>query len=493
MFSNYLKTAWRSIITNKVYSALNILGLAAGMAVALLIALWVYSEYSYDKFLPNYSQLYQVERNFTNNGEIGTVNSSSLALADKLRSDIPEIEAVAETDYFNSHGLMVGDKKLYMNGAQAGSDFLKIFQFPLLQGNAGLALKDPFSIVLTQATAKALFGSEDVINKTVRVDNLHDLKVTGILKDLPSNSTLHFAYLIPFSYYEFSVPSVKADRSAGFDQNAYQIFVQLKPGIAYAQVEPKIRGIEKKYKKGANTDIAMQPLQTWHLYTDYKNGKAVGGFIEYVHIFSIIGILVLIIACINFINLTTARSEKRAREVGVRKAIGSHRRDLIFQFLTESVLVTFISFLFCLFFAWLALPFFNTLTGSRIGIPFSSAAFWLMMIGGVLLTGILAGSKPAFYLSSFNPVKVLKGIKTGKSATFSRKILVVVQFSCSIALIISTIVIYRQVQYAKDRPIGYNLSLLMQTDLNNDLGHHYEALKNDLLRSGVVRDVANAS
>jgi putative ABC transport system permease protein len=212
-----------------------------------------------------------------------------------------------------------------------------------------------------------------------------------------------------------------------------------------------------------------------------------------VHIFSIIGMLVLVIACINFINLTTARSEKRAREVGVRKTMGSNRRDLILQFLTESVFTTFAAFLLCLLFTWLALPSFNTLIKGQIGIPFSSPGFWLLMMGAVLVTGLLAGSKPAFYLSSFSPVKVLKGMKTGKSAAFSRQALVVLQFSCSVALIVSTIIIYRQVRYAKDRPIGYNLSLLMQTNQNSELGNHYEALKNDLLGSGFVSGVANAS
>ncbi|HVS93380.1 MAG TPA: ABC transporter permease [Mucilaginibacter sp.] len=493
MFRNYLKIAWRNLVNNKIYSGLNILGLAAGMAVALLIGLWVVNEYSYDRFLPDYETLYQVKRNFTNNGEIGTVTSSSLALADRLRTDVPEIANVAETDYFNAHGLMVGDKKLYMNGGQVGSDFLKMFRFSLLQGVAEHALKDPFSIVLTEATAQALFGTENAIGKTVRIDNLNDLKVTGILKDIPSNSSFQFAYLVPFSYYEIADPTVKANRSLGFNQNSFQVFVKLRPGITYAQVEPKIRGLEKKYLPGANTDIAMQPLKDWHLYTEYQNGQAVGGFIEYVRIFSIVGALVLVIACINFVNLTTARSEKRAREVGVRKTMGSSRKDLIFQFLVESVFTTVISFAFCLLFARLALPFFNSLTNEHISIPFSIPGFWLLMTAAVFATGLLAGSRPAFYLSSFNPVKVLKGIKTGKAAAFSRQALVVLQFSCSIALIIGTIIIYRQVQYAQNRPIGYNLSLLLQTNLDQDLDNHYNALRNDLLNSGIVQSAASAS
>ncbi len=240
--------------------------------------------------------------------------------------------------------------------------------------------------------------------------------------------------------------------------------------------------------------VILHPLLKWHLYSDFKNGKAIAGFIDYVRIFTLIGVLVLLIACINFINLSTARSEKRAREVGVRKAIGSQRKDLIFQFLVESAVVTFISFLFSWALVQLALPAFNALTGTLISIPFSNPVFWIVMIACVLFTALVAGSRPAFYLSSFNPVRVLKGaIKVGKSASLSRQVLVVTQFSCSIALIISTVIIYRQIQYAKNRPTGYLVNRLMSTDMNNDLGRNYLALKNDLLQSGAVTSVSTAS
>ena len=281
-----------------------------------------------------------------------------------------------------------------------------------------------------------------------------------------------------------------------FGYNAFSIYVKLKPGIAYTQVAPKIKNIEKGENNinAKNSDVIMQPLKDWHLYSDYKNGIASGGFIDYVRIFSIIGILVLLIACVNFINLTTARSEKRAREVGIRKAIGSQRKHLIFQFLTESVLITFISFLCSVLFVQLALGPFNALTGTMIRIPFGSAAFWLIMMGCVLITALIAGSRPAFYLSSFNPVRVLKGtIHVGRSASLSRKILVVMQFSCSIALIISTVVIYRQIQYAKNRPTGYNINRLLASNMNSDLVKNYAALKNDLLQSGVVESMTNAT
>ncbi|WP_184550759.1 ABC transporter permease [Mucilaginibacter sp. FT3.2] len=495
MIRNYLKIAWRNIIGGKAYSAINILGLAAGMAVALLIALWVNNEYSYDKFLPGYQQVYQVRRNFNSNGETLTFSSTSLKLADALKANYPEIENVVPTDGNGSHGLLVGDKKLFLDGPRVGSDFLKVFQYPMLQGNAGSALTDAYSIVLTKATAISLFGSTDVINKVVKVDNTFNLKVTGVIDDVPLNSSLQFKYLIPFSLLEQTNPYMKGAHGS-FGNNAFNIYVKLKQSVTYAQLSPKIKNMEKGENNvnAKNSEVIMQPMQDWHLYSDYKNGVASAGFIDYVRIFSIIGILVLLIACVNFINLTTARSEKRAREVGIRKAIGSQRKHLIFQFLIESALITFISFLCAVLFVQLALSPFNALTGTSIAIPFNSISFWAIAISCVLLTALFAGSKPAFYLSSFNPVKVLKGtIKVGRSASYSRKVLVVMQFSCSIALIISTVVIYRQIQYAKNRPSGYSISRLLTTSSNADLGKNYSALKNDLLQSGMIESVTMAS
>jgi predicted permease len=494
MIRNYLKIAWRNIVNNKAYTAINVLGLAAGMAVALMISLWVANEYLYDKFLPNADRVYQVRRNFNSNGETLTFSSTSLKLADVLRT-LPEIEYVASTDWGGTHGLMVGDKKLSIDGVQAGGDFLKMFEYTLSQGSRSSALNDAYSIVLTKATAIALFGTENVINKVVKVDNAYNLKVTGVMQDLPSNSTLQFKYIIPFSFLEQTQPYMKGAH-ASFGNNGFELFAKLKPGITYAQLAPKIKTIEKGEKNvnAENSDVIMQPMADWHLYSDYKNGIASSGFIDYVRVFSIIGVLVLLIACINFINLTTARSEKRAREVGIRKAIGSQRKHLIFQFLTESALITFISFICSILFVQIALGPFNALTGTTIAIPFNNIVFWLIAIACVLLTALVAGSRPAFYLSSFNPVKVLKGtIQVGRSASYSRKILVVMQFSCSIALIISTVVIYRQIQYAKNRPSGYDINRLMATNNNLDLGKHFNAFKNELLQSGVIESISTAS
>jgi putative ABC transport system permease protein len=497
MLKNYLKIAWRSILNNKVYSALNILGLASGMAVAMVIGLWVQYQYSYDRSFHGYDQVYQVRRNFNSNGTTLTFNSTSLKLADALRNNIPGIENVAESDWMWAHGLKVDNRKFYLPGAQVGSDFLKMFQYPFIQGNAETALHDPYSIVLTESTAKALFGNENPMDKTIRIDNAHDVKVTGVIKDLPANSSFYFKYILPFSYFEQTQSYVKSARTSGFGENSFQIFVKLKKGVSYAQVEPKIIDIEKSEPESINarnSKVILQQLKDWHLYNEYKNGVANSGYIDYVHIFSLIGLLVLLIACINFINMSTARSEKRAKEVGVRKAIGSLRSDLIFQFLIESALITFISFLCCLAIVVLVLPAFNSLTDAFITIPFTNFTFWVIMLGCVLLTALLAGGRPAFYLSSFNPVKVLKGsTSSGRSRSLSRQILVVVQFSCSIALIISTVIIYQQIKYAKDRPTGYNIDRLMATDMNDDLDHNYAALKNELLQSGVVQSVANAT
>jgi ABC-type antimicrobial peptide transport system permease subunit len=497
MIKNYLKIAWRNMLNNKGYSALNIIGLAAGMAVALIIALWVSNEYSYDKFLPGYKQLYQVELNFTDphEGE-HTQQAVSLPIADVLRKEYPEVKYAAESDWMGQHDLLVGNKKLYMNGAAIGSDFLKMFQYPLVRGSINSALKDAYSIVLTESTAKALFGDADPMEKTVRIDNTHDVKVTGIMKDVPKNSTLQFNYLLPFSYKEQTEDWMKNARTTYYN-NSFQLFVQLRSDANYAQLAPKIKNLVYKnapLMRPAKPVVLFHPVKYWHLYSEFKNGKETGGFIDYVRMFSIIGILVLLIACINFMNLSTARSEKRAREVGVRKAIGSQRKDLIFQFLTESILITFLSFLLSILFVQLALPSFNTLTGDSIGIPYGNVIFWIIMLLYVLLTGLLAGSRPAFYLSSFNPVKVLKGsIQVGKAAALPRKILVVLQFTCSITLIISTVIVYQQVQYAKNRPTGYSSARLMMTDMSGDLSNNYDALKNDLLQTGMVESVAKAS
>jgi len=499
MFRNYLKIAWRNMLHNKVYSALNIFGLAIGMAVALLIGLWAFNQYSYDRFLPNYQQAYAIKVNYTNSHDgTHTQDYVSLPLADVLRNTVPGIKYVAETDFidFPSHDFMVGDKKLMIKGGTAAPDFLKIFRYPLVKGNVNSVLKDPYSIVIDETTSKSLFGADDPINKLIKIDNQYNVKVSGVMKDFPANSSMQFHFLIPFSFAEQTQNWMKNARTNWYN-NSYQIFVGLQPGVTAAQISPKIKNLvyenvptDRVYKP----EVMLHALKDWRLYSDFKNGRAAGGFIDYVRMFSIIGGLILLIACINFVNLSTARSERRAREVGVRKAIGSLRRDLIFQFLTESLLITFAAFFLAILFTQLALPYLNGLTTDSLHIPYTHVFFWCMMIAFVMVVGLAAGARPAFYLSAFKPVAVLKGrMQLGKASTLPRKVLVVLQFSCSVAFIISTVIIYQQINYVKNRPTGYSTDRLVHTFMTNELAQSYDALKNELLASGMVESVTKAT
>ncbi|HTK20826.1 MAG TPA: ABC transporter permease [Mucilaginibacter sp.] len=499
MIRNYLKIAWRNILGSKSYSALNIIGLATGMAVALLIGLWAYDQYAYDRFLSGYEQAYSVKVNFTSSHDgTHTQNYLPIPLADVLKNNVPGIKYVAVTDLadFPARDFLVGNKKLLVNGGTVAADFLKIFRYPLVKGDVNNVLKDPFSIVIDESTAKSLFGEDDPVGKTIKIDNRHDVKVTGVMRDFPSNSSFQFHFLMPFSYVEQTEDFIKNAR-ANWDNNSFEIFVGLQPGVTDEQVTAKIRHLivqNNPLSHPYKPEIFLYPLKDWHLYSDFKNGRVAGGFISYVRMFSIIGGLVLLIACVNFVNLSTARSEKRAREVGVRKAIGSLRIDLIFQFLTESILITFIAFLLSVGLVQLTLPYFNAITTNSVRIPYDSLIFWCIMISYVFVTGLLAGARPAFYLSAFNPVKVLKGnIPIGKSASLPRKILVVVQFTCSVAFIISTVIIYQQIQYAKNRPTGYSADRLVSTFMTKDLADHYDAFKIDLMATRMVENITKAS
>ncbi|MVT06711.1 ABC transporter permease [Chitinophaga tropicalis] len=493
MFENYFKLAWRNLIHNKLYSLLNILGLATGMAVALIIGLWIWYQYSYDRFLPDSQQIYKAGLKGTgSNGEIYAYLVSPMPLAEALRKDVPGIKHAVMTDWIKPHGLVAGERKIYLPGIIAENDFLKIFQYPLLKGRKEQVLNDPYSIVLTESTARSLFGNEDPLNKIVRIDNQNDLKVTGVLKDIPDNSTLKFNYVIPYEYLIQN--SNTKDYLNMWGQITSNVYVSLQPGVSYAQVEPVLKKIIARYNpeeyKRSHSEIIMQEMKDWHLYTEFKNGVATGGLIGYVRVFSITGILVLLIACINFMNLSTARSEKRAKEVGVRKVVGSRRYELILQFLTESLVITFAAFILSLLLVQIALPSFNILTQTTIRIPYTNVFFWMIMISYLLLTGLLAGGRPAFYLSSFRPVRVLRA---DHRAVRSRKMLVLIQFTCSITLIISTIIIYQQIKYAQERPVGYDQQRLVMTDASSDLKKNYTALKNDLMQSGMVTAVTISS
>jgi putative ABC transport system permease protein len=490
MFTNYLRTALRSITRHKLYSGLNILGLAIGMAVALTIGLWAYYQYTFDRFIPGYGAIYQVRYRVLVGGDVQTINATSLPLAAALQQDIPGIRYAVHTDNIAWHGLVGGGNQLYLSGIEAGADFLQIFPYSLIQGGAATALSDPYSIVLTRSTAKALFGSADPMGRSVRIDNEHDLKVSGVIADVPANATLQFKYIVPLA-------SAVNERTGQWGNNIFETFVALQPGTDYRQIAPQLRTILKKYSpdeyNSLKAEVFLQPMAHWHLYSEFKNGVESGGMIDYVRLFVIIGVLVLAIACVNFMNLCIARAERRAREVGIRKAIGGRRIHLVVQFLLESILLVFIAFFLALLLVQLALPWFSELTGCPLSLPFSSVVFWLIMLGAVGLTGVVAGAHPAFLLSGFRPIKVLKGkINSWRGHSWPSKMLVIAQFTCAIALISSTMVVYEQIRHAQERSSGYAADRLVITAMSGTLARNFPALKNELLASGLVTAVSRA-
>ncbi|GEP90023.1 MacB-like core domain-containing protein [Chitinophaga terrae (ex Kim and Jung 2007)] len=492
MLRSYIRSAWRSCRSNPGYTSLNVIGLAIGMTVSLVIGLWAYYQYSYDKFIPNYQHISQLKINFfSNGGKLDNMAYVSIPLAEAMKKDIPGVEKVALADPFSPRGLSVGDKKMIMTGAATEPAFLDIFKYPVISGGKGM-LDDPNSIVLTESAAKALFGNEDPINKTVKLENELELRVTGVLADIPGNSSIQFQFLFPFRAWELHNEWIQKARSA-WSNNSFFCFMQLTPGADFKAITGKADAILKTAMGDGHLMTMIHPLSQWHLYDRITNGKVDGGFISYVRMFMVIGLLILIIACINFVNLSTAQADKRAKEVGVRKAIGSSRRELILQFLVQSCFLVVLATALSLILLVITLPYFNALAGSTIAIPYTKPAAWVVLIGFILLVTLLAGSRPAFLLSGFKPIIVLKGFKQRTGSGTLMKVMVVSQFAASIALIIATVIIYQQIQYGKSRPTGYNISGLVMTDMTPDLARNFKALKNDLLASGAVTSVTAAT
>ncbi|MBN9297417.1 MAG: ABC transporter permease [Filimonas sp.] len=497
MFKNYLKVALRNLRKNKSISLINIVGLSVGMAVALLIGLWIWDEVSYDKYHQHYDRIAQVRQNQTFNGEISTGQAIPVPLGEELRKTYgSDFKHIVLSSWTWNHILTVGDKKIKFTGNYMEPEAPEMLTLNMVKG-ARNGLKDQSSILLAASVAKALFGNEDPMNKTVLVDNKDNFKVTGVYEDLPYNTSLNeLLFILPWSYY---MTQQNPNINLHWGNNSFQLYVQVNDNADMQKVSQRIR--DAKYNrvdadtKAFNPRIFLQPMSDWHLRSEYKNGVLVGGRIQYVWLFGIIGIFVLLLACINFMNLSTARSEQRAKEVGIRKAVGSLRGDIIRQFFIESILMALFAFVFALVLARLILPFFNSVADKRTDFLWTNPVFWLIGIGFTLFTGLVAGSYPALYLSSFQPVKVLKGtFKAGRFAALPRKVLVVLQFSVSIILIIGTIVVFKQIQFAKDRPVGYNRNGLLYLPVaTEDLHKNFAPFKNDLIASGVVSNMAESS
>lgn len=494
MLLNYFKIALRNLQKNSVYSFINIAGLSIGIASSMLILLWVADEYAFDHFHENYDRIYKVYKSETWAQGIGTGPSMPYPLKEAIKNKSSQVKHIVMTNWGEGNLLQVGEKRLNKLGLSASEDFFKIFSFNMIKGDPNTALTEPNSIVITESTAKAFFNDQDPINQLIKIDNGQELKVTGVVKDVPKQSFFNFEYVLPFTYYEATQSWVRYSME-NWNNNSFQMYVELQPGATEADVNTSIKDIVKDNNPKAPTaQVFLHPISKWRLYSTFENGQNTGGMIEYVQLFSAIAIFVLIIACINFMNLATARSESRAREVGIRKSVGSRRKELILQFLGESIMVTFISALIALMLVELVLPAYNILVNKNISVDYSTPWFWVIAVAGVLIIGIISGSYPAFYLSAFQPVKVLKGkVNAGKGASTPRKVLVTLQFGFSIFLIIGTIIIYQQIMHVKSRDMGYDRENLMQIWTNNELETNFQAIRTELERTGVVKSVCKSN
>ena len=489
MFKNYLKTALRNLWRNKTYGFLNIFGLAIGIACAALIFLWVENEMQYDQFNVKKDRLYFVQENQKYDAYIATFSSTPGLLGPAIQQEIP---GIANTCRFGGDYMQrlvtIGDKAMYTNGAYVDSSLFSMFSFPFIQGNAKTAFKELYSMVITESTAKKFFGNEkNVLGKTIRLDKKQDYVITGVIKDIPKSSTVQFEWVAPFKiWYD------ESGWAHYWGNNCLSTYVELKPTVSSASVNSLLKDFIKKKEPSANAEPFLFSMNDWHLRSEFENGvQTGGGQITYMHLFTIIAWIILLIACINFMNLATARSEKRAREVGVRKVLGAGKRPLVLQFIGEALFMAALSAIVAVIIISLVLPAFNMLVQKQLALNLLKPLHLFVLLAITFVCGLVAGSYPSLYLSSFNPVFVLKGLKTkGNSASFIRKGLVVLQFSVSIILITSTIVIYQQIQHIKNRDLGFNKNSLLEINTNTEFNNNYDVIEHDLQKTGVIENFA---
>ncbi|MGC4035819.1 MAG: ABC transporter permease [Chitinophagaceae bacterium] len=497
MLRNYFKIAFRSLAKNKFSSFINIGGLAVGMAVAILIGLWIYDEVSYDKSFKNYDRLAQIMQRFTINGETGAGTTVPYPMGDAIRKSFgSDFKHISMSSWNGGHILSVGEKVLTKSGTFFEPDILDMLSVKMIRGSKQ-SLDDPSSIILSASTANAYFGNSDPLNKIMKIDNVLSVKVTGVYQDFPANSSFNDVSFIS-TWKLFAEDQGFKNMTDPWRCNCFLGYAEVNDNADMQKLSAKIKDIKldkvEKSELKQHPQVFLNPMNRWHLFSEFKNGISVGGRIQYVWMFGIIGLFVLLLACINFMNLSTARSEKRAKEVGIRKSIGSLRSQLITQFFSESLLTAFFAFILSLALVQLILPFFNDVAGKKMSLPWTNPLFWISSIGFSLLTGLIAGSYPAFYLSSFQPVKVLKGtFKAGRLAAIPRRVLVIVQFTVSVILIIGTIVVFRQIQFAKDRPIGYTREGLIMSEIRTgEIHKHFDAIRNELLQTGAIVQISES-
>lgn len=495
MIRNYIKIAFRNLVKNKVYSFINIGGLAVGIAVAMLIGLWIYDELSFDKYHSEHERIALLQKNRSFNGNIITEQSMSIPLAAKLRESYGKyFEEVVASSYGGEKSLTVNDKTITKRGLFMETGGEKILDLKILEGSPKFPLA-PFEILISDKTKDALFENKSAINQTVHLDKNTPFKIVGVFKSLPQNATYRStSFYSSMDSYLQKEDWLEAKKL--WDENSFPIYVKLAKNVSAEQASTLIKDeIYKVTKDPSKPALFLYPMDSWHLFPEYKNGLPVATGKDNILIFGLIGILTILLAAINFMNLSTARSEKRAKEIGVRKAIGSGRGQIIGQFYAETFLTIFLSALLAMALAQIALPFFNELAEKNISFPWENPIFWsaIALFSGFLI--LFAGSYPALYLSSFQPIKVLKGkMQSSSFELFSRKGLVVFQFSISIVLIISTTVVYKQIQFTKSRPLGYDTKGLVQIRKNNEeLRGHFYAMRQDMLNSGAVVEMAETN
>ncbi|MEM9884865.1 MAG: ABC transporter permease [Bacteroidota bacterium] len=491
MLKNYIKVALRNLWKSKFFSLINVGGLALGMAVTIVIGLWMWSELNYNKNYAHYDHIARVMQNQTYNNGITTGITTPKPLAPVLREEYgSNFKQVVRSSFIFGNTMAKEEQIFNKKGSFMEAGAPDLLALEMIHGTRNV-LDDVNSILLSASAAKSFFGDANPINESIRLGNDNLLTIAGVYKDLPSNSSFgELEFIAPWKLYEKGLPDW-----LGWGNSWFQTFVQIAPQATFAQVSDRIKNVkldnspeEKEYKP----ELFLHPMSKWYLYSEFEEGINTGGRITYVWLFGIIGVFVLLLACINFMNLSTARSEKRAREVGIRKSVGSSRGQLIAQFFSESVVLALFAFICSITLVLLLLPFFNEVAGKEMHLPWANPIFWASSIGFALLTGIVSGSYPALYLSSFKPVKVLKGtFKVGKLAAVPRKALVVLQFTVSVVLIIGTVVVFSQIQYVKDRPIGYQQNGLVNVPIKNPIiNEKYDLIRNELRQSGVIEELS---
>ncbi|MDO3625115.1 ABC transporter permease [Mucilaginibacter sp. BT774] len=489
MIRNYIKTTLRSLLKNRSYSFLNIAGLAIGIACASLIFLWVEDELTFNHNFAKRNVLYKVYENQTYEGKTSTFFATPGPMAKAMKGEIPGIKNTARMTGDGNNALFsLGDKIITETGNYADPEIFSMLQLPFVEGSADNAFKQLHSVVINETMARKFFGDTDPIGKALKVNNEQDYIVTGVFKDLPKNSTYQFQWLAPLENIDHKQPWMTI-----WGANWVRTLVELEPNANVAAINNQLNHYIASKTKSDNTTVCfLFAMNDWNLHNSFTDGKMSGGRIQYVKLFSFIAWIILLIACINFMNLSTARSEQRAKEVGVRKVMGAGKGKLIGQFIGEAVIMSFIAVILAIGMIYAAMPSFNTLVQKELSVNILEPLhlIYIFLIGAV--TGLLAGSYPAFYLSSFNPITVLKNIRIKSSAGsgFIRQSLVVIQFSISIILIISTIIIYQQIQHVKNRNLGYNKDNMVYIYLQGNQSDHFSGVYNDLKQSGVVEDAA---